>query len=560
MIDPITVAVIESSLIAASEEMSEALHRSAYSPIIREMLDFSCAVFGPAGETVAQAENIPALLGSMGIALTYLIAENPSETLRGGDVFIANDPYRGGTHTPDIHLFMPVFHVDRLIGWSGSLAHHADIGGTNPGTEGFANRSIFEEGLRFPNIRLYEEGRPVVPLLRYIEANIREPTATLGDLRAQVAAVRLGALRLQDLASRYGTTVLDEAMTMVLDQSERRLRRRILASPDGHAAAVGYLDNDGIGDEPVAIRVAVVVDGDEVRIDFSGTDPQMPGGLNASRTAVMAAVLFVVKAVFDPDGGQNGGGARPIHIELPEGTLVNPRYPAAVSLRHLTAQRITDTLVRAFSDLYPSLAVGGSFVGFSSITAEGRHPRTGVVTVPQDDLGGGMGGNRHGDGLDAVDTYLGNVGMLPAEICEMQYPVRVIKTEFIPDSGGPGMFRGGLGIERIYEFLDDCDLVAYSEQTDPRFSPWGIQGGSPGAPASMVLWRTDGSHTEIKKARLMTRAGDRLIVRTAGGGGFGDPRSRAADLVAGDLREGKISRNQAVDLYRPRRDPPPRPD
>lgn len=263
----------------------------------------------------------------------------------------------------------------------------------------------------------------------------------------------------------------------------------------------------------------------------------------------MAGILFVVKAVFDADGVQNGGCARPITVNLPEGSLVNPRYPAAVSLRHLTAQRITDTVIRAFSGLYRDTAVAGSFVGFSSMTGEGRHPRTGAVTVPQDVLGGGIGGNAHGDGLDAVDTYLGNVGMLPAEVCEMQYPVRVVKTELIPDSAGAGRHRGGLGFERIYEFTGDCDLVAYSEQTDPRFSPWGTQGGLPGSAASMTVVRTDGTQIAVRKTRLMVAAGDRLVVRTSGGGGFGDPRTRDRELVARDLREGKITLEQAREVY-----------
>ncbi|HEX9044260.1 MAG TPA: hydantoinase B/oxoprolinase family protein, partial [Candidatus Limnocylindrales bacterium] len=257
--DQITVAVVESALIAMSDEMSEALHRSAYSPIIREMLDYSCAVFDAAGHTVAQAENIPALLGSMGIALGHLVAENPTASLRDGDIYIANDPYKGGTHTPDIHIFMPVFHAGQLIGWTGSLAHHADIGGTNPGTEGFANRSIFEEGLRFPNIRLFEAGVPCEPLHRYIEANIREPAATLGDLRAQVAAVKLGAVRLRELAGRYGHDDLETAMAEILDQAERRVRSKIAARRDGTATAIGWLDNDGIGEDPVRIEAAVTV-------------------------------------------------------------------------------------------------------------------------------------------------------------------------------------------------------------------------------------------------------------------------------------------------------------
>lgn len=547
--DPVTVTVIGTALVATAEEMGEALRRSSYSPIIREMLDYSCAVLTREGEIVAQAEGIPALLGAMSIALAHLVADNDPESIREGDIFIANDPYRGGTHTPDIHIFAPVFVDGRHLAWTGSLAHHADIGGTNPGTEGFANRSIYEEGLRFPNIRLVEAGRPVEPLFKYIEANIRDPRATLGDLRAQMAAVKLGAQRVQALAARYGTDALHATMTELIDRTERRVRASIRDHADGRGEAEGFLDTDGVGDDPVRIKVAVEVHGDGVTVDFTGTDPQMRGGMNCSRTAVMAGVLFAVKAVFDADGTQNGGCNRPITAILPEGTLVNPRYPAALSLRHLAALRITDTLMRAFAQLYPDGAAAGGWVGFSSFAASGPSPLTGDITVPQDDLGGGMGAHEHGDGLDAVDTYLGNVGILPAEICELQYPVRVNGTELVPDSGGPGLHRGGLAMRREYEFLATCDLVAYSEQTKQPFGAWGAQGGGQGRAASVTLVRRDGTRIPITKARHDVEAGDRLVLVTGGGGGWGDPLQRPRALVAQDLREGKIGEVAARDVY-----------
>lgn len=547
--DPVTVTVIGTALVATAEEMGEALRRSSYSPIIREMLDYSCAVLTPAGEIVAQAEGIPALLGAMSIALAHLVADNDPASIREGDIFIANDPYRGGTHTPDIHIFAPVFVDGRLVAWAGSLAHHADIGGTNPGTEGFANRSIFEEGLRFPNIRLVEAGRAVEPLFKYIEANIRDPRATLGDLRAQMAAVKLGAQRVQALAARYGTDALSATMSELMDRTERRVRTSIRDHADGRGEAEGFLDTDGVGNDPVRIRVAVEVQGDSVTVDFTGTDPQMRGGMNCSRTAVMAGVLFAVKAVFDPDGTQNGGCNRPITAILPEGTLVNPRYPAALSLRHLAALRITDTLMRAFASIYPDGAAAGGWVGFSSFAAAGPSPITGEVTVPQDDLGGGMGGHELGDGLDAVDAYLGNVGILPAEICELQYPVRVVSTELVPDSGGPGHHRGGLAMRREYEFLAACDMVAYSEQTVAAFGAWGAAGGGQGRSASVTLIRRDGTRIPITKARYDVEAGDRLVLVTGGGGGWGDPRERPRHLVQRDLREGKITEAAARNTY-----------
>jgi N-methylhydantoinase B len=547
--DPITVAVISSALRAISWEMSEALRRSSHSPIIREMYDFSCGVFTGAGETVAQDELIPAFLGTMAATLPHVLEAAAHDTVGAGDAYITNDPYRGGTHTPDIQLFVPVLRDGAVVAWCGNIAHHTDLGGTNPGTEGYANRSIFEEGVRIPPVRLVEDGRLNEPLLRTIETNIRDPASTAGDLRAQLAAAKLGQRRLGELFDRYGTETVSAAMAEVLDQSERRIRAAIAERPDGTATAEGWLDDDGLGSDPVRIVASVEVSGDRVRVDLTGTDPQIAGGMNMSETAARAGIVFAVKAIFDPDAPHNGAILRPIVAVLPEGSLANPRFPAAVSLRHLAVQRLTDTLLRAFGELYPDLATAGSFVGFSSLAAACPHPRTGTEVVIQDDLGGGHGAHAGGDGLDAVDTYLGNVQILPAEICELQYPVRIDATELVPDTGGAGEHRGGLGIRRVYRFLDEADAVVYTEQCRPVAAPGGMRGGGPGTTARIVLERANGKRIEIGKRRVAMAPGDRLVVTTGGGGGFGDPHRRARDAVLADLREEKISREAARELY-----------
>lgn len=547
--DPITVAVIGSALRATVNEMGEALRRSSHSPIIREMLDYSCAVFTAQGDIVSQDEFLPALLGAMAFAMPVLLKENPVGTIRPGDMFIGNDPYRGGTHTPDIHIFAPVFVDGELVAWSANLAHHADVGGTNPGTEGFANRSIFEEGIRFPYVKVFEEGRAVDQVFRYIENNVRDPQSNLGDLRAQIAAAKLGVQRLDGLFAKYGVETMQAAMEERIDQDERKMRALIAQRPDGEATASGFLDNDGLGGDPVEIRVKVTVRGDAVTVDFTGTAPQMAGGMNCSRTAASSAVIFAVKAAFGVGTGQTAGCVRPITIILPEGSMVNPRFPAAVSLRHLAAQRTADTLVLAFSKLYPDSVSAGTFVGFSSLAVECRHPRTGQVVIMSDDLGGGFGGNSDGDGLTAVDTYLSNVGILPAEICERQYPIRIDETVLLEDTAGAGAQRGGLGIRRIYHFLDTCDVVFYTEQTDARFAPWGLSGGRSGKPALLQLERADGSVMPITKNRMLVGKGDRLVTCTGGGGGYGDPKTRDREAVREDLREGKISPAAARDVY-----------
>jgi N-methylhydantoinase B len=547
--DPITVAVIGTSLRATAWEMSAALQRSSHSPIIREMLDYSCAVFTATGEMVAQDELIPAFLGAMASTMPWVIEEAARGELREGDAFMANDPYRGGTHTPDIQVFVPVMKDGELVAWCGNIAHHADLGGTNPGTEGYANRSIFEEGLRIPPIRFVEDGRSNDAVLKLIGNNIRDPESTAGDLRAQLAAARLGQRRMQELIERWGSGVLTLAMDEVLDQAERRVSAAIAARPDGRAEAEGWLDDDGIGSDPVRMVVAVEVRGDRVAVDMTGTDAQMAGGLNMSEAATKAAIFFAVKAIFDPDAPQSSAAFRRIDVELPKGSMANPDFPAAVSLRHLAVQRLADTLIQAFGKLYPDLEMAGTFVGFTSLAAGCRHPRTGTETVIQDDLGGGMGAHSAGDGLDTVDVFLSNVAMLPAEICELQYPVRIVTTELIPDSAGAGEYRGGLGMRRVYEFLDDADGVFYTEQSRDEFAPRGVRGGLPGTPARLRLERADGSSLDITKTRQLVHRGDRLVVETGAGGGYGDPRKRQRSAVLRDLQEEKISERSAREVY-----------
>lgn len=547
--DPITVAVISSALKATSSEMSEALRRSSHSPIIREMLDYSCALFTGEGETVAQDDLIPAFLGTMASTLPWVIDSVAPEDINEGDAFMANDPYMGGTHTPDIQIHVPVLHEGRVVAWCGNIAHHSDVGGTNPGTEGFANTSIFEEGLRIPPIRLMRGGVMNDDVLDLIKNNIRDPESTAGDLRAQLAAARLGQRRMRELIERYGVELVTSSMKTSLDQSETRIRAAISDRRDGTASAEGWLDDDGLGSDPIKLAVSVEVAGDSVKVDLTGTDDQMAGGLNMAEAASRAAIIFAIKAVFDPTGPHDGGVIRAVECVLPKGSMVNPEYPAALSLRHLGVQRLADTLINALGKLYPDLATAGSFVGFTSLAASLRHPRVGTEVIIQDDLGGGMGGHSEGDGLDAVDVYLGNVQMLPAEICELQYPVRIGTTELVPDSGGPGEFRGGLGLRRIYEFLDESDGVFYSEQTRDQFAPFGIQGGEPGTAASLTVERANGKVETISKQRLQLSEGDRVISTTSGGGGYGDPRRRERSSVARDLEEGKITARVARDIY-----------
>lgn len=536
-----TFEVLAGALKGVALEMSEALHRSAYSPVIREMLDFSCALLDADGHVVVQADDIPAQLGAMARIVDWIEDANPRETYRPGDAFLVNHPYRGGAHTPDIFAFAPLFVEGELIAWGGTCAHHVDVGGRNPGTEGADNSSIFQEGLLLPSIRAMREGRPVEETWRVIEANVREPDTTLGDLRAQFAALSLAGRRLTELAERFGLRALVVGMRELQDYSGRLLRAELRAISDGTGEAEGFMDDDGAGGPPVRIHARVTKRGDRISVDLSGTDAQRDGGMNVPIVSTEATVYYAVRCAIGVDVPVNDGFFRPIELVAPEGSYLNPRFPAAVSVRHLTCQRLADTLMRAIGELVPERVSAGGFVGFFSLMAAGPSPLDGRTVVLQDILGGGTGGRRGLDGMDAVDTYVSNCGLLSAEVCETLYPWRIERTELIADSGGPGRFRGGLGLRRAYRALETQPSVLYIDQTKPAFAPHGLLGGHPGR-SSRIFLRVDGRARRVPtKTTLTVPAGGDVVVETAGGGGWGPPSERDPDALAADVRDGVVT-------------------
>jgi N-methylhydantoinase B len=538
--------VIGAALRGVALEMSEVLHRSAYSPVIREMLDFSCCLLDADGHVVVQADDIPAQLGAMSRIVASIEEASPRSTWRPGDAFLINDPYRGAAHTPDVFAFAPLFLGDELAAWGGTCAHHVDVGGRNPGTEGADNASIFEEGLLLPGVRAMREGRPVDDVWRIVEANVREPASTLGDLRAQLAALATAARRLSELATRFGSARLLETMRELQDYSERRLRAELAALPDGAAEAEGFMDDDGAGGPPVRIHARIVKRRDELFVDLAGSDAQRSGGMNVPIVSTQATVYYAVRAAIGGDTPVNDGFFRPVRIEAPEGSVLNPRFPAAVSVRHLTCQRLADTLLSALGQLMPELVAAGSFVGFFSIMAAGRSPMHGRTVVLQDILGGGTGGRRGLDGMDAVDTHVSNCGLLSVEVCETLYPWRIERTELIADSGGPGRYRGGLGLRRVYRALEAQQTVLYIDQTHPAFAPQGLAGGEAGRPARLRI-RGAGIRAGTKTT-LAVAEGSEVVVETAGGGGWGSPAERNAEALARDLRDGVVTR-QGTSAY-----------
>lgn len=522
--DAVTLEILAYAFKDVAEEMAVVEYRSSFSPIIREMLDFCCALFDAEGRMVAHSEQIPAQLGLMQFTLGAALEKHGE--LAEGDVVLGNHPYQGGTHTPDLQVFSPI-HVDgRLIGYTGSIAHHIDIGGRVPGTESTENTELFQEGLIFPSVKLVESGRRVEPLFEMIAGNVRDPDATLGDLEAQLAACRRGIERLGDLCEVYGTDVVTYAMDAHLEQTSERARAEFSSWSQEPVTVEGFLDDDGSGfGDPVKIVVRVeVVDG-VLELDLTQSDPQSPYGINVPWASTHASIYFAVRAFAGSEVFQNDGMTRNIRVIANEGTIVRPRFPAAVSARHLAVQRLSSLLCDALGQMLPDRAVAPGHVSFPAFTFQAHDERSGRLTILADIIGGGGGARAHADGDHAIDTYTSNCALLPAEVAELEYPWMIERTELVDGSGGEGEFRGGDGIRRDYLLLAEKSLGPYYiEQSNPDLTARGIRGGGAAKPSRVRIRRADGEWEQIRgKGLLELKRGELVSFESAGGGGFGEP-------------------------------------
>jgi len=540
-LDPITFELIYAQLLSAAEEMGGVLKRSSFSPIIREMNDFSCALFDRAGDLVAQADYIPAQLGAMSLAVKST-ARRWLGSLEPGDVFLANHPYMGCMHTPDLNVLMPLFIKGRLFGWTGTTAHHIDVGGVNPGTEGADLRQLYAEGLVLPPVHLSRRGVEDEELISIIQSNVRDPFTTLADLRAQQASCALGARRIEEAAGRFGSRAITAAFAQSLDAVEQATRIALRELPDGDGQAEGYLDDDGVGGPPTRIHALIAKRGDHLTVNLSGSARQVPGALNVPWASTRAAIVYLVRAMTDPDMVTNDGILRTVDITCPQGSVLNPSPPAAVSVRHNTCQRLAETLIRAASVIWPERAAASGTVTFFDVNLESVSPKTGRSSVMMDVVGGGTGAHSSGDGLDGVDTYMSNVALLPVEVAETEYAVRILRTELVEGSQGRGAHNGGMGIRREYEILSFPQVATvYGEQTDPRFAPEGIRGGGDGSATRISIYHPDGEALDVpSKVTLRLLPGSVIRVETSGGGGFGDPLQRSAEAAQADVLDGRI--------------------
>jgi len=551
--DPVTREVVASSLVSAAEEMSRALRRSAYSAIIYDMLDYSCAIFGRRGELVSQAENLPAQLGVMSSVMARLVARYGDGGLEPGDVFITNHPYHGATHANDVIIAMPTFAGDRHMGFAATNAHHMDVGGKTAASEAADAVEVWQEGLLLPPVKLFRAGEPDEALFDVIGANVRVPKETLGDIRAQIAACRTGERRFAEICRRYGPDRLEELIAGMWDSTEAVVRDGLRRMRPGTWRAVGFMDPDLYGERPLRLEVAVTVGEDGVHADFTGTDVQTRGSLNCPIASTVSSVWYAVRCMIAADVPQNEGAYRPITTHVPEGCLLNPVFPAPVSVRHLTEQKVADLMLQALLDACPERAAAGCSVSFPTFNVTGLHPDTHETYLAADIVGGGMGGHAAADGMSGVDTHMGNCAMMSAEAMEVEAPLRVLSTELVSDSGGPGRHRGGLALERRYEILADSAEVSgwYADQTLDETRPWGAAGGGQGARAAVTLHPGGPDRREAggKGVGLWLRRGETFAVRSSGGGGWGDPRERPREQVRADVLDGYVSAEQAREAY-----------
>jgi len=548
-VDALSVAVVWGRLAAIAEEMAEAQQRTAYSDQVREGGDYSTAVFDAAGRMLAQANRSPAHLGSMPHAVRNMLAVYPPETLEPGDVVVLNDPYMGAGHLPDLFAMSPSLVGDSLVGFVASCVHLTDVGGPAPGSQAVVGvTDLVQEGLRILPTLLYRRGEPVREIVRLIEANVRVPDAVLGDIRAQRAALHVGAKRLAELHTATGSDVVAAVAEEILDRSEQAVRRELEAIPDTTVRFVDHVDDYGPGTPPIRMEVAVTIDGSDITFDFTGTDPQTPSSLNCTLSYVKAYCYWVAKAITTRDTiPQNAGQLRPVHVIAPPGSFFNPVAPAALGGRALMNQRIVELLFGALAQALPDRVCAASGQWLNPIFG-GRDPKSGRTFIFYDYVMAGVGARHAKDGIDAISPVV-SVENIPVESQEARNPILVERYELIPDSGGPGRYRGGLGVRKDVRVL--ADDVVLSNLTDRHvFPPYGLDGGSPGTLGATILNPGTAGERKLHSKQLVHVAhGDVVSFRCSGSGGVGPPTERPREKVLDDVREGRVSPESAREAY-----------
>jgi N-methylhydantoinase B len=545
-INPITVEVVRNAVNAYADEMATALCKSAYNMMIYEVRDFCCGLIDAQGRMISQNQGgLPIFLADLGVAVEDGIARYGLDGFAPGDVVIMNHGLVCGQHLNNIVIYAPCFHDGKVVAFAASRAHWVDIGGMRVGFGSVQTTEIYQEGIQFRSLKIYEAGKRNETLWQIINDNVRFPEAALGDLRAQIACCQLGIRRYGELLQRYGRDTVAACIEAVWDATEREARAFIAKVPDGTYEAESFLDNDGRTlDVKLRIKVKVTIDGERMVVDFSEMNDQVPGPTNSGYSGGLAAARVAFKCLTQAHAPVNEGCFRPLEVILPEGKILNAKAPAALGLWSIPLPTVIDTILKALAPVLPQRIPAAHKGDMGGCSISGFKP-DGRRFLLMNIFGGGWGGRPHEDGESAsVSICQGDVRSAPIELQEIQYPFLIERFALRPDSGGAGQHRGGLGVDLTYRALQTCVANVNCERTkDP---PWGLHGGRAAAVNEATLIRSDGNAQNLLKATGVTmQAGDRLTFSTAGGGGWGDPRQRDRAEIEADVRQGYISPDAA---------------
>ena len=549
-IDPFTLEIIKESLVAIGDEMFIATARTSMSPIIYETLDYATGIFDADGNLITQGNGVAGFLGTLTFAVKAVL-EKFANDLAPGDIMITNDPYAGGgTHLSDVSLVAPIFFEGRLVAFSANKAHWTEVGGMAPGSWTTNSTDIWQEGLQFPNIKLYVKGVPVPGLEELIRVNVRTPDMSIGDMNAQIASLRIAERRFVELCERYGVETVHQSVEALLDYGEERTRQALQQIPYGVYEASDWIDDDGLSDESYEMRVKVTVTDDKFSCDFTGSHAMVRGPINAGRTGLESAVRVVFKALTDPSIPANEGCFRPLEVICPEGTVATAVRPAPVSTYWETMIFCADLVWKALSPVVPNRLPMGHFLSVCGTIVAGIHPDTGELFILVEPQAGGWGAGVDKDGENAlVCIGDGETYVIPVEVCETRYGVLVDQFSLNIAEGGAGRYRGGRGLIRDYRITAD---EAYVSGTFGRFKqpPWGMNGGKKGSPNYMQMLHADGSSKTFgKTARYHLKRGEVARLVTGTGGGYGDPMTRPEADVVRDVRDGYLTLEMAEKEY-----------
>lgn len=539
-VDQIEIELFKNGIFSIADEMAATIVRTAYSTVVRDNMDFSTAVTNAKGEVVAQGLTIAGHLGSIPVAIRHLL-EKYGSNIFPGDVLILNDPYNGGMHLPDIFIFRPIFAEERLIAFAASVCHHSDVGGRVPGSNAADSTEIYQEGVRIPPLKMYERGVPNDTLMALLRQNVRMPEQLFGDLRSQLAAARVAERRLLELCATYGADKTVRYLSDIIDYAERMTRAAIAKLPDGVFSFDDWIDDDGVElGKPVPLKVKVTKAGEKITIDWTGSSPQVQGAINATMSFTQAASYCAVRSILPDPIPENEGMFRAIDVIAEKGSVLNVVLPGACAARGLTGFRMLDCLFGALAQMVPDRVFAASDGGIVGLSIGGYKSADRSPFVYVEFSSASWGGRPNADGLDGVANLLSNVCLPSVEVIESLHPIEIRAVEFVADTGGAGLHRGGSAIRREYR-LNEENATLQVRVDRALEQPYGLYGGLPGASSINIMDGPDGPKKVPGKTTLRFNRQQRFSLTTGGGGGWGDPLARDPRAVFRDVADGFVT-------------------